>query len=138
MTTTLDRLTRAVQELQDTVRRHETRILALELENERLWQSLPPPPTSTRASSSSSLDGHRHGRQRRPPPLVEDEAVPPTTLGSPGARFVAELAQVMDIPTENYAPLVRIMDLQLDRLVLEDRRRRRSLSSQQQQQQHRS
>jgi hypothetical protein len=119
--TTLHQLTNAVQELQQTVRRQETRIQSLELENERLWQSLPP--LSTRLSS---LDGSRHGRLR---PIADEVGPPP--LGSPGARFVAELAQVMDIPAENYAPLVRIMDLQLDRLVLEDRRRRRSLSAQQ-------
>jgi len=40
-----------------------------------------------------------HHHQQAPPPF-----------SSPGTRFVAELASVMNLPEEHYGPLSRIMD----------------------------
>lgn len=85
-----------LEQLMDRLDRHEERIQQLELENQQL----------------------RRQQQRN----ASDDG---TVMMSPGTRFVAELAQVMDLPEENYAPLSRIMDIQLERLILEDRRRRR-------------
>lgn len=45
-----------------------------------------------------------------------------TGLVSPGTKFVSELAQVLDLPEEQYAPLSRIMDKHFDR-ILESRSR---------------
>jgi hypothetical protein len=100
---------RQLDHLRDTVHRQEERIRKLERENDILRSiMMDQSPRNQRKSVPgparySSSGGHRSS----------DEWMDRL---SPGTRFVAELAQVIDLPEEQYEPLSRIMDRQLDRL----------------------
>jgi hypothetical protein len=106
-----------VESMRDSFSRQEERIRNLERENDILRLRLHQPQQDQRQSHSVPMGvRHRHTSSRSVVYSDLNDRI------SPGTRFVVELAQVMNLPEEQYEPLSRIMDRQLDRLV-ESRRR---------------
>ena len=103
-----DMLERQAQQIRRLEQENEVLRLRLQQEGEAFPTSRTPPYT-TNALGRNRLDVRDRSTLERPPDF--------TGLVSPGTKFVADLAQVLDLPEEQYAPLSRIMDKHFDRLL---------------------
>jgi hypothetical protein len=101
---------RQLDQLCDTVQHQEERIRKLERKNDILRSIvMDQSPRHPRQSVPAAARHVSSSGPQRSSAAWQDRL-------SPGTRFVAELAQVIDLPEDQYEPLSRIMDRQLDRL----------------------
>jgi hypothetical protein len=119
-----------VEHLRDAVGRQEERIRRVEQENALLRSRLYEQGlahTAPGPSCSPYTDARRQQQRSTtaPSPFFDDVDSWQNQKVSPGTKFVAELAQVIDLPPEQFGPLSRIMDKRLGRLEWESRTRTR-------------
>lgn len=113
-----------VESLHDALERQEERVRRLEHENEIVRSKLQQIESRSPASSSyrtTAFDRNSSESRHRSTP---NRCSGLNDLVSPGTEFVATLAQMLDLPEDQYATLSHIMDRHLDR-ILESRGRSR-------------